>query len=315
MTQPTITLPAFAKINWSLRVLGRRADGYHELETVMQTISLHDTITVTLANDAQISLSCDDRSLPIDATNLVSRAATALQARYSVRTGATIRLRKRTPMQAGLGGGSADAAITLLALSRLWDTGASHTELIEIAAALGADVPFFLFGGVARATGTGATVTALPDEPEESILVLKPNAGISTARAYESLKAPSLTSSASDTILSSSPGNHFRDRTPGQWMSNDLEPVVSGLEPEIARAKSALMMAGATSATLSGSGSAVFGIFDNQEMQERAVAAIELEAGWRVFPCTTVGRDQYRRALGPDGAMLLSAPGDLNAGA
>ena len=314
MPGPRITLPAFAKINWRLRVIGRRAHGYHEIDTVLQTISLHDTITFIPTNDNQIDLACDDLSLPSDPTNLVSRAAIALQRRYRVKQGAYIRLEKRIPIQAGLGGGSSDAAMTLIGLSHLWETGGLTKELLKLAAGLGADVPFFLYGGTARGVGTGSEIIPTMDAVAKFLLVLKPNANVVTARAYELLNAPSLTTLAGDTILSGSL------REPGRYnltedLVNDFEPVLFRLEPEIQRANTALMNVGANRALLAGSGSAVFGIFDNKEAQERAIQAIDLEAGWRVFPCMTVGRDQYRRAMGPCGAMLAPVSDGMNAGA
>jgi len=300
----TLTLPAFAKINLGLRVLGKRADGYHEIDTIFQTISLHDTIRLTATDSPEIVLSCDDPSLPADSNNLVYRAAAALQARFAPDKGARIRLFKRIPTQAGLGGGSADGAVTLLALASLWDTNAEPRELLEIASSLGADVPFFFFGGTARGTGTGRDLTPLDDAPDKFLLVLKPKANISTAAAYEALKARSLTSAGAKTILSSSEPSEVSDSFDSKSLQNDFEPVAFELEPEIERAKVALMNAGAARALLAGSGSAVFGIFDSGDAQGRAIRAIELESGWRVFPCSTVGRSHYRSAMGPGGAIL-----------
>ena len=310
----TIALPAFAKINWSLRVIGKRPDGYHEIDTVFQTISLHDTITLTPTNDNQITLVCDDRSLPPDATNLVWRAAAAMQTRFRPNQGAYIRLEKRIPAQAGLGGGSSDAAVTLIGLSYLWETGASTKELLGLAARLGADVPFFLYGGTACGVGTGTEIIPTMNAETKLLLVLKPNALVSTTRAYESLNAPSLTTLASDTILSGSLRERDRHNVP-EDLTNDFEAIVFQLEPEIERAKVALLKSGAEQALLAGSGSAVFGVFDNKETQERAIQAIYLETGWRVFPSITVGRDQYRRAMGPCGAMLAPVSDGMNAGA
>src|SRR5229473_7716194 len=153
MFTPTLTLPAFAKINWTLCVLGKRADGYHELDTVFQTIGLHDSIKLEATDDPQIVLSCDDRSLPSDERNLVWRAAAALQVRCSVQNGVRIRLEKRIPVHAGLGGGSSDAAATLLGLAYLWNLTITESELMELAGTLGADVPVFFYGGIARGTG------------------------------------------------------------------------------------------------------------------------------------------------------------------
>jgi len=304
MSGSSLTLPAFAKINLGLRVLGKRPDGYHEIDTLLQTISLHDTITFTVTDTAEIVLSCDDRSLPTGRDNLVFRAAEALRDRFAPDKGARIFLAKRIPAQAGLGGGSADAAVTLLALAYLWEINATSLDVLEIAGSLGADVPFFFFGGRARGLGTGTNLSLLTDSSEYFLLVVKPNASVPTADAYRSLKALSLTTVEAKTILSSSE----RDRIFGSFdsgtLQNDFEPVVLALEPEIERAKVALLKAGAGVTQLAGSGSAVFGLFDNEDVQARAIQMIELEAGWRVFPCRTVGRNLYRRTLGDAGEVF-----------
>ncbi len=295
--QGSITVPAFAKINLSLRVLGRRADGYHELDTIFQTINLHDTITFAVT-DGEIVLSCDDRSLPTGPANLVYRAAEALQKRFAPRAGARIRLEKRIPAQAGLGGGASDAAVTLLALTQLWHLEANRNDLLDVASSLGADVPFFLCGGTARGTGIGNKISPLLETDEKFVLIIKPNPNISTARAYQSLNSCSLTTTGAKTILSSSQPDEIFGSFKLEALRNDFERVVFELAPEIERVKIALMNAGADAALLAGSGSAVFGIFDSETTQERAIQAIVLEAGWRVFPCRTVGRSEYRSALG-----------------
>ncbi len=304
MSFATLTLPAFAKVNLSLRVLGQRPDGDHEVDTVLQTISLHDTITFTITKTPEIVFSCDDRSLPTGADNLVSRAAKALQDRFAPDKGARLFLAKRVPAQAGLGGGSADAAVTLLALAYLWEINATSLDVLEVASSLGADVPFFFFGGRARGLGTGRNLSFLPDSSEYFLLVVKPNANIPTSEAYKSLKTRSLTTVEAKTILSSSERGEISDSSDFRAFHNDFEPVVFQLEPEIERAKVALMKAGAEAALLAGSGSAVFGVFDNEDAQERAIQMIELEAGWRVFPCRTVGRDLYRSVLGDAGEVF-----------
>ena len=304
MLRPTLTLPAFAKINLSLRVLGKRPDGYHEIDTVFQTISLRDTVSITPTEENRIVLSCDDRSLPSDERNLVWRAAAALQVRCAIHTGARIRLEKRIPVHAGLGGGSSDAAATLLGLAYLWNLTITESELMELAGSLGADVPVFFYGGIARGTGTGTKIAPLRDAADKFLLVVKPNANISTSRAYEALNAAALTTSDAKTILSSSQRSSFPDSFSSAALLNDFEAVVLQLEPEIERAKVALMKAGASAALLAGSGAAVFGVFDNKDAQERAIQNIELETGWRVFPCSTVGRNHYRSAMGAAGEIL-----------
>jgi len=293
-----LTLPAFAKVNLSLRVLGQRADGYHDLDTVFQTVSLHDTIKIAATDESKIVLSCDDRRLAIDETNLVIRAAESLRIRFGTGKGARIRLEKRIPVQAGLGGGSADAAVTLLALAHLWKLGASKHDLLALGSRLGADVPFFLFGGTAHGTGIGDNIAPWRDTSEKFVLIIKPNANTKTSEAYKALDERSLTTPNPKTILSGSqPTEHF-DIGRFASLENDFEAVVFDLEPEIARAKRALVQSGAQAAALAGSGSAVFGIFDSEDAQRRAIQAIELETGWRVFPCKTVGRDDYTEAFG-----------------
>jgi 4-diphosphocytidyl-2-C-methyl-D-erythritol kinase len=296
--QKSLICPAFAKINLRLRVFGKRADGYHDLDTIFQTVSLHDTIEASLIDGPHLVLSCHDRSLPADESNLVIRAARALQDRFGAERGARIRLRKRVPAQAGLGGGSADAAVTLLVLAKLWELNCGRAELIGIASRLGADVPFFFYGGAARATGVGDRIETLDDVEQKFLLILKPNANISTADAYRALDERSLTSLISETILSTSHSTADSDKIDSANLINDFEAVVFDLEPEIRRAKSALLKAGAEAALLAGSGSAVFGIFESEDAQRRAIQAIELETGWRVFPCKTVDRQEYAAAFG-----------------
>jgi 4-diphosphocytidyl-2-C-methyl-D-erythritol kinase len=304
VTQTSFSLPSFAKINWSLQILSRRPDGYHEVSTLLQTISLHDELHFELADD-DIWLSCDDPDIPTDGQNLIVRAALALKTAYHVEQGMRVRLEKRIPAKAGLGGASSNAAITLLALAHLWRLETSAAELLQIAASLGADVPFFLLGGCAAATGTGTTVSALPENTGESprhLIVITPNANVSTAEAYAAFSSSALTTSGSDPILSSSQNEAKKSDSqlwpPKDSLKNDFESVIFDIEPEIRRTKETLLQAGALGALLAGSGSSVFGIFAGQEDQQRALGEIKLETGWRIFPCVTVSRNEYLRALG-----------------
>ncbi len=301
MNSTSLSLPSFAKINLSLRILGKRPDGYHELHTILQTISLHDDLHFDLSGDGRITLTCNDPGIPTDAGNLVLRAAYALRDRYGVDTGARISLQKVIPAQAGLGGGSSNAAIALLALIHLWQIPATASELSEIAARLGADVPFFLSGGTALGEGTGTTLSKLPEGVIQHLIVVTPSASVSTAEAYAAVDSVALTTSGVEPILSSSPtGADFQDSTPGLLhydLKNDFESVIFDIEPEIKRAKDALLRAGANCALLAGSGSSVFGIFSSQEAQQSAINKIQLEAGWRMFACVTLSRNEYIRAL------------------
>lgn len=309
MSAEKITLPAFAKINLGLRVHGRRADGYHEITTVFQTVNLHDELTFQLRPDESLELVCSDPEIPTDESNLVVRAAAALRERFGVRRGARIELAKRIPAGGGLGGGSSDAAVTLAGLACLWEVEAGVRELAEVGARLGADVPFFLTGGTALGTGTGAEVRPLEDAPKMHLVVVTPGVRVSTAEAYRALGAPALTKDYTAANLSVSRTEaDFSDPLCGV-MSNDFEAVVVRLYPEVGRAREALGEAGARRTLLSGSGSSVFGVFESEGGAVRARAALKSEAGWRVFACETLARAEYLAALGRGAAVLLPGRG------
>ncbi len=309
MSTPLISLPSFAKINCSLLILGKRPDGYHEIRTVLQTVSLHDTLRFATASQPEILLSCDDPVIPTDQNNLIVRAAIALRDRYKVRAGARIHLEKRIPVQGGLGGGSSNGAVTLLGLARLWTVRTNVSELTELGAGLGSDVPFFLGGGRALGTGTGTSLSSLPDLASQHLLIVAANATVATAEAYKALSLAALTTRNSDSILAISRGSTNSsdwDQGPvSDDLENDFEQVIFDIEPEIGRVKNALLQAGARSALLAGSGSSVFGIFDNREAQQRALEQIRAESCWRIFPCATLSREEYIRAMGSCGTPLL----------
>lgn len=307
MFAETFTLPAFAKINWMLRVLGRRADGYHELHTVFQTVTLRDKLTFTLRTDDSITLKCDAPDIPVDESNLVVRAAKVLRQRYGVRKGADINLEKRIPAAGGLGGGSSDAAIALLGLAQLWQVETTLPQLEELGAQVGADVPFFLTGGTALGTGLGTEISALEDAPASHLLIVKPDVQVSTAEAYRALNSPALTKAKGDIILSSSrPHTQISDSLHHN-LRNDFEPVIFGLHPEILRARDALARVGARGALLAGSGASVFGVFDKVEARGRAAQVLMAEKDWRLFKCETLSHANYLRELGTCAAPLLRA--------
>ena len=306
MITTPVTVPSFAKINWFLDVLGKRPDGYHEVVTVLQTISLHDEITFTLPEDGVFRLTCDDPTIPTDNSNLILRAAGYLQECFQDWFDVEIHLKKTIPAQGGLGGGSSNAAVTLLALNTLWKGAYIDIEELLDPAMFGADVPFFLVGGTCAATGIGTTLTPLPDGPKKHLIVVTPNAKVSTANAYTSLNAASLTTSESASILSSSLAD-LNSADSRQWpLRNDFERVIFEIEPEIGRAKNALLEAGARGALLAGSGSSVFGVFDSEEARNRALDNLRCEAGWKVFSCETISRDEYFRAMNSSGFPLFT---------
>lgn len=308
MKQNKFTLPAFAKINLGLRVVGRRAgDGYHEIDTIFQTVTLCDHLTFETRDDDSIEIICDAPGIPTDETNLAYRAAVCLRERYKTNsTGARIEIVKRIPAGGGLGGGSSNAAITLLGLTRLWRIETSKDELIEIGKRLGADVPFFFTGGTARGTGLGTKIFPMKDVPPTRLLIVTPDEHVSTAEAYRAMRAPVLTSENRAAILSGSRAEVKNAESLIDDLHNDFERVIFPLRPHIKQAKDLLLEAGARRASLSGSGASVFGIFDSEEEQASAQAVLSQITGWQVFNCATLTRHDYIRALGETGALIAT---------
>lgn len=295
MNSETFSLPAFAKINWFLHVLGKRADGFHEICTVFQTVSLHDNLI--FSEDDNLTLNCDDSLIPVDDGNLIIRAAKILQKEFSVTRGARIHLEKRIPSPGGLGGGSSDAAAALIGLSKLWKLEVDLKKLCEIGEKLGADVPFFFQGGTAAGTGRGTKISPIEDVGEKFMLIITPNVAVSTAAAYAELNAPNLTKFSAKSIF-----EFCRDATKKlnlrqEKLKNDFEQTVFRIYPEIERVKKTLLNAGAKSALMSGSGASVFGIFEKEETRQATLKALQNEVNWRMFAVATVGRESYRQAL------------------
>ncbi len=258
-----IACAAYAKVNLALEVTGRRPDGYHEVVTLLQTVSLHDTVRVAPA--AGLSLSCDEPALA-GADNLVLRAATLLRERCGVRQGAAIHLEKRIPLAAGLGGGSSDAAATLLALARLWDLAAGAEVLAEVAAALGSDVPFFLRGGTALASGRGEQVEALPPAPERWLVLLRPPVVLpgKTALLYRRLSPADFTDGAAARAAAAEV-REGRFPTEEQLV-NTFERVADEVFVGLPAAREHLQAAaGGRAVHLSGAGPTLFVLFADRE--------------------------------------------------
>lgn len=288
-----LTLPSFAKVNLHLRVVGKRNDGFHELCTVLQTVSLRDSITFAEADG--LFLIWNETAVALSEDNLIIRAANGLRARFAIDKGAQISVVKTIPSPGGLGGGSSNAAVTLLGLSKLWGIDAPFDEIVRIAGALGSDVPFFLYGGSALGTGRGEQIAALADIDLGPMLVVTPDVYVSTAEAYARLGFASLTNEALNRNL-----QVCRDEaeSPDLFQSalkNDLEPSVFKAYPEIARVKETLLGLGAQSALMSGSGASVFAIFDKEETRQAALKALDTEVNWRKFAVAAVSREEYVR--------------------
>jgi len=294
--RPKLMVRAHAKVNLDLRVLGIRPDGYHELRTVFQSIELHDTL-VCAEQPGPFTLACRTPGVPLDASNLVWKAAAALWTALG-RAGeirdTVVRFDKQIPIAAGLGGGSADAAAALVALGRLWG-GAPLTLLREVGATIGADVPFFLSGGTALGLGRGEEIYPLVDLPPHFVVIVRPPFGVSTAEAYawyDEDRAAGLRENREFQLL------------PVPWptraaqMINDLEPPVMRRHQEIGTLKQQLRDLGATAAAMSGSGSAVFGLFRSRQAAERAVKPLSRN-GARALVTRTLSRAEHERRARP----------------
>jgi len=293
--EPAFKLPSFAKINWTLRILGKRDDGFHELFTVFQTVSLHDS--VHFSESDYLTLTCDDPNVPIDDRNLIIRSAQALQKTAGKDIGARIHLEKRIPSPGGLGGGSSNAAVALIGLSRLWAIQQTDAELQGIATELGSDVPFFLHGGTAVGTGRGEIIASIDDKDEALMLIVTPGFAVSTNEAFARLNSPTLTGQTLDRILRDCRFDAESLDLHRSELINDFEESVFDAYPEIRRVKETLLELGAVNAAMSGSGASVFAIFDKTETRQAALQALDHESTWRKFAVATISRSEYWEAL------------------
>lgn len=292
----SFTLPAFAKINWFLRVRGRREDGFHEICTAFQTISLCDKLTFR-END-EIVLTCDQPNIPVDERNLIFRAGLGLREKFGIKTGASVHLEKRIPAPGGLGGGSSNAAVALLGLARLWQIEIEFKDLCEIGARLGSDVPFFFFGGTALGAGRGTEIESIDEIERKFMLVVTPEINVPTAQAFADLNAARLTNQSQESILKYCRSEAEKLNLRHSNLENDFEPTVFKIQPEIRRVKEKLLQSGASRALMSGSGASVFAVFDKEETRQATLKALEAEEqSWRQFAVATISRREYREAL------------------
>jgi 4-diphosphocytidyl-2-C-methyl-D-erythritol kinase len=288
----TLRIPAFAKVNLCLQIVARRPDGYHELRTIFQSIGLHDTLELSLARRGGVQLECDDASLA-GRRNLVWRALDALRRELGLKQGVAARLEKQIPVARGLGGGSSDAAAALIGLLRLTKRTLPLPRLVEIAAGLGADVPYFLFGGRALGVNRGDEIYPLPDATKQWVVVVSPHGiAVSTRDAFGWAR-PQLTKRAAARKLWCFCALCWSPQ--GAGVSNDFEAPVFRRHPRLRTIKRALLQRGAAEAALAGSGSAVFGLFPNPAQARRAAQGF---SGDQVFVVETLSRAECRRAIG-----------------
>jgi 4-diphosphocytidyl-2-C-methyl-D-erythritol kinase len=293
-----VRIPAFAKINLRLEILGKRPDGYHELRTIFQSVSLHDELCLRASRQPEISLSIlGNAALSQEPSqkNLVYRAVDALRRELKIRSGVEIELKKTIPAGRGLGGGSSDAAAALLGYLRLTGRTLPLPQLLAIASSLGADVPFFLFGGRALGVSRGDEIYPLPDIPRLSLLIVSPREiHVPTLDAYRWLKARplTLTKRSADPKLWRFCALCWSAQ--GSGLSNDFERPVFRRHPRLAQIKRDLLHRGAAEASLAGSGSAVFGVFPSPALARRAAVGFPDD---QTFVCESLSRDGYVRKM------------------
>lgn len=306
-----LTVPAYAKVNLGLEVLGVRADGYHELRTLFQTIALHDDVTLW-PRRGRDRLWCDHPGVPQDETNLALRAVAALRRHAGIKAGVGVGIRKRIPVAGGLGGGSSNAAAVLLALDRLWELGLGVAGLTPLARRLGADVPYFLVGGTALGLARGDEVYPVQRQIRSPLVVVDPGLPVSTPKVFARVDAGLTPRENSHSIirfilmdLQGKP----RFFSP---LVNELEPYALEEVPElarrIARIRGILSREGSQFSSLSGSGSAFFGLFSDARRAQGARRALQIE-GFTAFSSRTLSLDQYRRSWARALAVCGSGPG------
>jgi 4-diphosphocytidyl-2-C-methyl-D-erythritol kinase len=293
-----VRIPAFAKINLRLDILGKRADAYHELRTIFQTLSLHDDIRLHTSKRPGISLTIHGNtalaSEPVQ-KNLVYRAVDAVKRKLKIGGGVEIQLKKRIPAGGGLGGGSSDAVAAMLGYLQLVKKKLAAAQMMEVAASLGADVPFFLFGGRALGVNRGDEIYPLQDIPKMYLLVVVPrDIRVPTPDAFRWVNAKplGLTKPAIDPKLLQFCALSWSAR--GNGLSNDFESPVFRRHPRLGQIKRVLLQKGATEASLAGSGSAVFGVFPSPAMARRAAVGFPHD---QTFVCETLSRDRYARRM------------------
>src|SRR5512143_904985 len=290
----SVTLRSPAKINLCLTVLGKRPDGYHEVEMVMQMVGLYDEVTVSLGGTG-IKVRCDAEGVPPEEGNIAWKAGREILKAVGSRVGISIAIKKNIPVAAGLAGGSGNAAAVLAAVNRLIGAGLGPEQLAEIGSGLGMDVPFFFFGPTAMARGRGERMTSLPPAPRCWVLLVNPGFETSTAWVYKNINLR-LTKKVDCTKIA-----RLTVRNIAEGLHNDLEAVTAAAHPVILGIEEALLGQHALGVRMSGSGPTVFGIFET-ESACRAAAANLLSTGWRLFPAVTLTESPFTEHLKGTGA-------------
>jgi 4-diphosphocytidyl-2-C-methyl-D-erythritol kinase len=276
---------SFAKINLGLEVLGKREDGYHEIRTLFQTIDVYDLLEFWPLRQDKIILMGDDNTISWDERNLIHRAAWLLKEQFNPKGGIRIRVEKNIPAGRGLGGGSSNAATTLWSLNRIWSLGLEKSALMDLGSHLGADIPYFFEGGLCLGEGIGDRIIPLDDLSPRLCVLALPSFPLSTAAVYKRVP-PSLTSQDKDSKIIK-----FLDSRDLGFLENDLEEIVFRTYPQIKAIKNLFQIKGSELSLMSGSGSAIFGLFKEKEKAEGV--SRELEEKNDVVLTKTLPRESY----------------------
>lgn len=283
-------LNAYAKINLALDVKAKREDGFHEVETVLHTLALHDSVTLREQGEG-IVIRTDSDAVPQDARNLVVRTAQMLRERFGVERGVEIEIQKRVPVAAGLGGASADAAVTLLGLAQMWKLRLDGRELLSLAASLGSDVPFFMEGGAAVARGRGERLQWLAPLPTTWVVLARPRAEVATAWAYDTLDLETIT--ARPDIPGLVEAMRQEDiSTVGRLLGNVFEPLVTQTLPRVSELKQRLLAGEAYGVSLSGTGPVMFGLMANEAAARRVAEDLAADTGVEVLVTRTFAEER-----------------------
>lgn len=275
----SVKLQAYGKINLSLDVLRKREDGYHDVRMIMQTVKLHDNIDLSRKKEQGIEIHTNLYFLPVDRNNLMYQAAQMLMEEFDLPGGVRMELKKVIPVAAGMAGGSADAAAVLHGMNRLFHLNLSLKELQERGVRLGADIPFCLMRGTALSEGIGEILTPLPNMPQCTIVLAKPQIGVSTKFVYENLGVNALPQEAHPDVDVMQDALEKRDlKAVSAAAGNILETVTCRHYPEIEKIKRLMREMGAECAMMSGSGPTVFGLFERRAMAEKCYKALRYGA-------------------------------------
>ena len=272
----TITYPAYGKINLGLDVVRRLENGYHEVRMIMQTVSLHDVVTMKVLSEDEIRIHTNSGKIPSDENNLAFKAAKLMKDQYNIAQGVDIYIEKNIPVAAGMAGGSTDCAAVLKGMNALFELGLTQKQLREEGVKLGADVPYCIMGGTALSEGIGEVLTPIKEPPSCVLLLAKPDIDVSTKYVYQNLKLDQLeTHPDIDGMLEDIENQDLQGLC--HKMSNVLETVTGEKYPIIGKIENCMKNAGALQSIMSGSGPTVFGIFDQKEKAQ--AAADEITAG------------------------------------